>query len=505
MFTKGDFMFFDKMKQIINSEPSYTENGAMGFKTTGHNLLDLNFFVSSLRNESSDNIISMYKKAFYDDKTLALKWLFFARDARFGLGERRLFRIIISDLSKTHPDLIIKLIDLIPHYGRYDDLFFLLDSHMYKHIINFIKNQLDLDMCNMDLDKPISLLAKWMPSINTSSENTKKLAKKLSKDLGMDCKQYRQTLSRLRKYLNIVEVKMSSNAWDTINYESVPSKANLIYRNAFLIHDEQRREAYLESLSKGESKINASVLQPHEIVHKYYETKKYDESLEQMWLNLPNTLKDKDERVIVVADGSGSMTSCIGNSNTSALEVANALAIYFAEKLEGEFKNKYITFSENPAIVDLSNCANLKEKLEKALHYNEIASTNIEKVFGLISKTAMANKMSQDDLPTSILIISDMEFNSAVSSNTNKKLFDLITRRFNNRGYKVPKLIFWNINSRTKTIPLTQNDLGVVLVSGFSIMIMDMIMSFKLDPYEVLVDKLNSDRYNLIDEALKKG
>lgn len=494
-------MFFDKMKQIINSEPSYTENGAMGFKTTGHNLLDLNFFVSSLRYESSENIISMYKKAFYDDKILALKWLFFARDARFGLGERRLFRIIINDLSKTHPNLIIKLIDLIPHYGRYDDLFFLLDSDI--DIITYIKNQLDLDICNMAFDKPVSLLAKWMPSINTSSKNTTQLAKKLSKDLGMDYKKYRQTLSKLRKYLNIVEVKMSANAWDTINYESVPSKANLIYRNAFLIHDEQRREAYLESLAKGESKINASVLQPHEIAHKYYETDKYDESLEQLWLNLPNMLKDKDERVIVVADGSGSMTSFIGNSNTSALEVANALAIYFAEKLKGEFKNKYITFSENPAIVDLSNCVNLREKLEKALHYNEIASTNIEKVFGLILKTAMTNKMSQDDLPTSVLIISDMEFNSAVTSNTNKKLFDLITRRFNNRGYKVPKIIFWNINSRTNTIPLTQNDLGVVLVSGFSVMIMDMIMSCKLDPYEVLVDKLNSDRYNLIEEALK--
>ena len=511
--------FMDAVKDTILEDynTSVTENGALGYATTGKELLDLNFAVASLRNVSEDEIILRFKKAFYENKKLAIKWAFFARDVRGGLGERRLFRIIMCFLSNESPDAVIKTLPLFAEYGRWDDLIYLLkrtvNSEVHNRIIELITIQLVEDRAKYNHSKPISLLAKWMPSENASSEQTKKIASYIRKQLMLSSKEYRQMLSELRKYIDVTERKMSANEWGEIKYESVPSKANLNYKDAFMRHDEQRRKEYLEKLTKGETKINSSVLFPHEIVKRYREMcgtksyydphiKKLDTTLEEMWKALPDTVKGNDN-TIVVADGSGSMQCNIGG-NTQALDVANALAIYFAEHSSGVFKDKYITFSNHPKFVDLSYGQTLKDRLNIAYGHDECANTNIEAVFNIILTTALQNNLKQEELPKNILIISDMEFDSATYCyNTNEKLFTTMSKRYEVCGYKLPRLVFWNVNSRTNTIPVRENENGVALVSGFSTNICQMVMSNETDPFKCLLNTLSSKRYDAVEEALK--
>ena len=511
--------FMNAMQNTLNDEfnVSISENGAIGYRTSGKELLDLNFAVASLRGASEQEIIDKFTKAFFEDKILAMKWLFFARDVRGGLGERRLFRVILKSLIENNSEMVIPVINLIPEYGRYDDLWCLLDNQESAKVVYIIVDeQLIEDLNNMKENKPISLLAKWMPSINASSAQTKKYAKQFCKVFGLTEREYRQILSRFRKYLDVVETKMSAKNWSEIKYEAVPSKANLIYSNAFLKNDEERRKEYLEKLKKGKTKINASTLYPHDIVHKYSGGHcclgNKDATIEALWKALPDTVQGCGN-TIVVADGSYSMTDNIGgNTTVTALDVANALAIYFAEHSSGEFKNKYITFSERPQLVDFSKADSLHDKLQIALTYDECANTNIEKVFDLILTTAIKHNMRQEDMPKNILIISDMEFDSCATSGDsnmwrrnrpNQRLFEIIAQRYADAGYQLPRLVFWNVNSRTGTIPVKENELGVALVSGFSVNIVKMVMSNKLDPYECLLETLNSERYAPIEKALR--
>ena len=338
-------------------------------------------------------------------------------------------------------------------------------------------------------------------------------------------RKYRQMLSKLRKYLKVVEVDMSSKNWSGINYEAVPSRANLIYNKAFLRNDEERRREYLGKLDKGEVKINASTLFPHDIVHKYTLGRQRvpiakDSAIEAMWKALPDMVQGHGN-TIVVADGSGSMTTNVDpKSSVTALDVANALAIYFAEHSSGQFKDKYITFSEQPKLVDFSHCDSLHTKLQMALAHNEVANTNIEAVFDLILNTAIRNHMRQDEMPADVLIVSDMEFDRCATCGAadailpgvyfhssrrtapDQRLFEVIAKRFADAGYKMPRLVFWNVDSRTSTIPVKENDLGVALVSGFSVNVVKMVMSGKTDPFECLLDILNSERYAPIECAL---
>lgn len=503
--------FLNNLINTLNEEfnVSITENGAIGYKTSGNALLDLNFAVSSLRNMSDEDVISMFAKTYLQNKKLVTKWLFFAGDVRGGMGERRLFRLCLTFLAHYEPNTALKILPLVPEYTRWDNYLVLLDSPLRENVCQILKTQLEKDIADMKESKPISLLAKWMPSINASSSETRQYALTLLKFFGWSAKEYRQTLSSLRAYLKVVEVSMSDKRWSDIDYEAVPSKANLIYRDAFLRNDFERRFRYLQVLGTGKAKINAGVLFPHDIVNRYivyhflsYSLRKKDETLEELWKALPDYVKG-DESTICVADGSGSMLSEVGRKNfVTCLDVANALAIYFAERCSGAFKNKYITFSAIPRLVDLGEGKSLHDKIKIALSHNELANTNIEAVFDLILLTAVKSGMKQIDLPKNILILSDMEFDSATACKCNEKLFKTISDRYAEYGYKLPRLIFWNICSRTNTIPVRENELGVALVSGFSPVVMSMVLSNKLDPWECLLEAINSPRYQPVEDAL---
>ena len=514
--------FMNAVKNTLNEDFNYsaTENGALGYRTSGKELVDLNFAVSSMRSMSDEDIYNKFTKAYFEDKMMALRWLFFARDVRGGLGERRLFRVILKNLANDDTDIVKHLVPLVSEYGRYDDLWCLLGTDVDSVIFDIIKKQLTYDIVNMVANKPVSLLAKWLPSENASSVKTKMNARYICKNLCITEREYRRTLSSLRSYIDIVESKMSAKKWKEIKYEMVPSRANLIYNSAFIRNDEERRREYLSKLENGETKINAGTLFPHDIVHKYSVSTgwdtcvgDYDETLESLWKALPDIVNECGN-TIVVADGSGSMTCDVGgNSHVTALEVANALAIYFAEHSSGDFKDKYITFSSRPQLVDFSQCDSLRDKLRVAYTHNECTNTNIEKVFDLILTTAINGHMKQADIPKNVLIISDMEFDYCATCNgsnryfnkPNARLFEVIKKRFEDAGYQMPRLVFWNVNSRTSTIPVKENDLGVALVSGFSTNVCKMVMSGKTDPYECLVETLMSERYNAVEDALKNS
>ncbi len=494
--------FMDEMAIINNKEPniSITENDALGYRTSGSALVDLNFSISSLRNESDDIVIQSFLKAFNEDKELALKWLFYVRDIRMGVGERRLFRVILRHLSIFHPNEIKHLIQYIPEYGRWDDLLELLETNLEHDAILMILNQIEKDHESMKNGKPISLIGKWLPSCNTSSKRTIKLGKRISRLLNMSERKYRILLSKFRKYLNVVETKMSNNNWDEIDYQAVPSNANLLYKDAFLRHDEVRRTQFLKELEEGSVTINSSTLYPYQIFAKYDSMihNDVDPTLEHLWYSLPNTLKDNTKSILVVADGSGSMLIRVGPGGASALSIAQSIAIYFAERLHGNFKNKFITFSSYPEVVNLNHLTTLREKITYVSQFDDCTNTDIEAVFNLVLETALVNKAKQEELPSTILVISDMEFDDGLLNPLDSKLFDSINNKFKSNGYQLPKLAFWNLNSRSGTIPLIENDLGIALVSGFSPHITSMILSGELDPYECLKETLLSNRYQHI-------
>ena len=495
--------FMNNMKQTLNQNSfAYTDNGALGYSTSGTKLLDLNFGVTSFRKQQDIAIENAFAKAFYEDRLMAMKWLFYCRDAREGIGERRLFRVTMKWLAKEQIAFAKAVFHLTPLFGRFDDMWCLLDTDLKDSVISEVSHLLKADIEDMNNEKPVSLLAKWLPSCNASSKETRRLAKIIYKGLGMSPRQYRKTLSALRKYLNVVEVKMSAKQWNEINYNTVPSRANLIYNAAFLKNDEERRRAYLAALERGDKnvKINANVLFPDDIVHKYgsggwySRLKDYDATLEELWKALPTLSTDN---TLVVRDGSGSMSG-------KPLDVSTALAIYMAERNTGEFHNQFITFSRVPKIIDLNGLNSLHDKLDKTYREDDCSNTDIEAVFKLILRTAVNHKMKQEDMPKNIVIVSDMHFDKH-SFNCKDTLFGAIGKEYAAHGYVLPRLIFWNVNGNcsSNVVPVQQNEQGVVLMSGYSQNLIKMVMSNKTDPYECLIEQLNSERYKVIEDLVK--
>lgn len=511
----SDSNFYGKM-QDVKENVSYTENGMEGYKHTDHALVDFNFKVASYRT-SKGQAVTDFKKVLNEKEKYTLKYLMYLRDAREGIGERDLFRTTMLELLKSNVDnkdeIVSTLIAQTPEYGRWDDLWVLLDTEYKSEVINAVKIQLASDMKKLVESKgehteSISLLGKWMPSENASSQNTKRLAHLFIKELGATPRSYRKMLSALRGRLNIVETLACANEWAKIDYNTVPSKANLKYKNAFLAHDEERRRTFLSKAISGdkEVKVHMSVGFPHEIVHDYgrgYRIE-YDQSLEAYWKNLKPCVGLKD--TIVVRDGSGSMTSTVGGTNVSAMDISTALAIYCSQFLSGSFKDKFITFSSQAHLVDLSGCGSLKSKLERTYKEGDCSNTNIQNVFELILKTAWESGMKPEEMPSTVLVISDMEFDPSTDSrswyscgmNAGSNVFKVMDQKFRAAGYKLPKLAFWNVNSRTTTIPCKFNENGVLLISGFSQNVLSMVMNGKTDPYDALIEELDAERYALI-------
>ncbi|MBU5430540.1 DUF2828 family protein [Kineothrix sp. MSJ-39] len=500
---------------------SVTENGAVGYRTTTKPLLDLNFQVSSLRAREEAYIVQEFTKVFHDSPGYAVKWLFFVRDILEGLGERRTFRVCLKYLAISRSEIARAVLNYVPQYGRYDDALILLDTPLAGDVAGMYKKQLDRDLAAMEAGKQVSLLGKWLPSCNTSSKKTRAYAGKLCRYFKMSQKEYRKTLAKLRAYANVIETKMSAGAWADIAYETVPAKANILYDKAFERHDRDRRIEYLEKVLLGEGNLNTKGLMPYEIVHRitgkssYYRVLQGDLLSELMWKKIVREGFQNDwgfEDAIVVADGSGSMFQMAsGSSSVMAIEICNSLAIYFAEQLRGVFHNKAITFSDHPQFIDLKEHTSLKDKLEIMFAHNEMSNTNIEAVFDLLLAMAECENVPREELPKQVLIISDMEFDEATASYflgkkrkpVNDTLFARIAGKYKAAGYRMPRLIFWNVCGRTDTIPMVDNEEGLCLLSGFSQNAMKVAADqTQKDPYKALLQVLDSPRYQAIEDAI---
>ena len=500
--------FATLLRNESNNTKTLTENFAVAYETSGKHLLDFNFKLSQYRNMDTEDIKNDFAKVFFEDPLIATKFIFYVGDVRGGLGERKIFRACFEWLADNKPEVATAVIGLIPEYTRWDNLIkFVTHKTIGDSVLDYICAQFNLDVIGMSNKQPISLLAKWMPSINASSKDTVRLAYYICNKTNTTPKDYRQTLSALRRYLDVVEVKMSAKEWDKIDYEAVPSLANIRYASAFMKNDSERRRAYLSSLQKEKAKINASVSQPHEILRAYTNSrrriKEYDVALEEIWKALPNVCV---ENSLVVRDGSASMICTAGDGKTSCLDIATALAIYCSEHNSKEWENKFITFSSRPKFVDLSSCSTLRDKIIRCNAESDCSNTDIQATMDLILRTAIRNNCSQEDMPKNIIIISDMQFDARYNSfNWNKSLFEQIADDYAKHGYKLPRIIFWNVCSRNfNTIPMQNNELGLILCSGFSIMNMNMFMSGEIDPYKVLLEQLNNKRYSVVEQLVDK-
>ena len=468
------------MKKKVNK--TFTENNALTFKTTQSKVLDLFSMGGALRTRTPEEIEKFISQALAEDKLLAIKCLFYLRDVRGGMGERRIFREGLKILSNYNPKETKKLLPLIPEYGRWDDLFYLDNIP----IDEFLKKQIEEDLKS---DRP-SLLGKWLKSEN-AGKKSKELARKVRAYLGYSSKNYRNLLTALRNKIKIVESQMSRKQWDKINYEAVPSKASMIYKKAFKKHDEKRYEKYLESVEKGEKKINTKTLFPYEIVRQA--RKENDKTLDLLWKNLPDYTKE-NEKALVVADVSGSMYGL-------PMDISVSLAMYFAERNKGIFKNKFITFSEKPELQEIKGTT-LNSKIRNLENAHWDMNTNVQAVFDLILDTGIENKIKKEDMPGTIYIISDMEFDEATDEN-DKTNFEIIKQKYKEAKYNMPILVFWSVDSRQNNVPVTQNEKGVILVSGSSASVFKMAME-KTTPYEFMLSVLNSERYKNIEKVLKK-
>lgn len=487
------------MLQYLKNEANltFTENGAVTNKSTGDYNIDLFATIGAIRHLTDEEIINRFVRAYAEDKDIAMKIIFYARDIREGLGERRVFRVILNWLANNHPETVSKNLKYVSEYGRYDDLLCVFGTPCETTAMEIIKEQLHKDLTAMTENKEISLLGKWLPSINTSNEDAVANAKRIAKYLNMNAKEYRKTLSSLRAYIKIIENNLRLRDY-TFDYSKQPSNAMTKYREAFIRNDLERYKSYLDSVNKGEAKMNTGNVYPYQLVHPYLNryimnglTDEQRLSVNTTWANLPDYGGDED--ILAVIDGSGSM---YWGCTPSPASVALSLGLYFAERNKGAFANHFITFSERPQLVELKGETFL-DKLSYAMTFDEVANTNLEAVFALILNTAIKNKLSQSDMPAKLVIISDMEFDSCVRDGglTNFQNAKLIFEQY---GYKLPEIVFWNVDSRNTQQPVTRNESGVALVSGCTPKLFSMIAGGIVDPYAFMLDVLNKPRYACI-------
>ena len=470
------------------SNKTFTENGAVTHATSLSDCLDLFATIGAIRRQSDEEIITRFSRAFAENADIAMKILFFGRDVRGGLGERRVFRVIVNWLADHEPSALRKNIALIPEYGRFDDLVSLMGTACEKDALAVIRDQLCRDLVSQE---NVSLLAKWLPSVNASNAETIRMGKKIARALGMTDAEYRRTLVKLRARIRIVENHLREKDY-TFDYSAQPSKAMYKYRAAFIRNDAERYAAFMKQVEKGEKTLHTGTLTPYDIIAPCVGfgtmTDEERKAMDVTW----NALEDftTGENALVVVDGSGSM---YGWADPKPAAVAISLAIYFAERNTGAFRNHFITFSENPRLVEIKG-RDIAEKVRYCMGYNEVANTNIQGVFGLILNAAVQYRVPQEEMPSRIYIVSDMEFDCC-AENAGQTNFERTKKAYAQYGYKLPEIVFWNVASRTRQQPVTMNEQGVALVSGCTPRIFSMIASGIMSPYTVMMDVLESERY----------
>ena len=487
------------LKQEANK--TVTENGAATHITTESDCLDLFAAIGALRRESDSEIEARFIRAFTENRDIAMKLLFFARDIRGGLGERRVFKVILNWLAKNEPSTVRKNLTYVAEYGRYDDLLCLMDTPCEKDMLDVIKVQFEADNAALNNGGEVSLLAKWMPSVNASSPETVLCAKKIARHFGMNDADYRKALVSLRAHIRIIENNLREKDY-SFDYSKQPSKAMYKYRKAFMRNDAERYNDFIGKVSSGEVRLHADTLAPYEIVEPYINdtytassrsfmrqiSEQEKNLLNATWASLPDF--GSEENAIAVIDTSGSM---YWDAKPMPAAVALSLGLYFAEHNTGLYKNHFIEFSARPQLIEIKGDT-FADRLRYVASFNEVANTNLEAVFDLILNSAVENNVSASELPAKLIIISDMEFDRCVS-NARSTNFKNAKAKFEAHGYNLPDIVFWNVASRNRQQPITKNKRGVALVSGCTPRLFEMVASGTVNPYAFMLEVVESERY----------
>lgn len=467
--------FLQQLEQ--NSNKTTTENGAVTHRSTLSPLVDFFALAGATRNNPELGL-DLFRKALAENTEYAIKLLFYFRDIRGGQGERLLFRNGLRELAQNYPEQFAIIAPKVAEYGRWDDLLVAMDFQE-AIVIDIIRKQWAKDYKS---ENP-SLLGKWLPSENTSNKESVHMARRIIKALDITPKEYRQNLVALRKQIKIIENNLRQKEYKAINYSNVPSKAGMKYVKAFFRNDEERYKAFLDSIKKKDPKvkINTDTLYPHELYNKVKREGNND-AYNLMWNNLPDYTKGKNG--IVVADVSGSMDGV-------PMSVSVSLALYFAERNKGQFKDRFITFSKIPTLQKVVG-DNLYGRMRSIETASWDMNTNIQAVFDLVLSSAKQSNAFVDELPSVIYIISDMEFDTA--SDNKQTNYEAIKEKYENAGYPMPQLVFWNVNARNKQVPATYDENGVALISGMSPTTFSLAVGGKT-PYETMLEVIHSPRY----------
>ena len=453
-----------------------TENGMVTNPTTLNKCVDLFFSIGAMRGKSQDKVVSLFNEAYKENPLIASKLLFWSRDVRSGAGERQIFRDIVTHLTTTSPQTVRKNIGLIPEFGRWDDVLVLVGTELEDDMFILIKDSLT----NGD-----ALCAKWMPRKGDVANRLRKLFR-------FTPKEYRKMLVNLT---NVVESKMCAKDWESIDYSKLPSLASSRYQKSFVKNDTERYDEYKKALIDGTAKVNAGAVYPYDIIKSINQGGDTIVS-EKQWESLPNWMEDSNERILPVVDVSGSMCCPAGgNDNLSCMDVAISLGMYISERNEGNFKDAFVTFSNNPQLQYLTG--GLKERLNKLRKSDWGMSTDLEAVFNLILNQAKTYNIPQDKMPTKIMILSDMQFNQATRSDLGSQ--SMIESMYEVAGYKKPDIIYWNLNASGANFPVEFDKDGTALVSGFSPSILKPLLSGKnMTPESIMMETVNDERYSLI-------
>lgn len=465
-----------------------TENGAVALNTTSNALLDLFGTIGALREADGNRIKTLFAEAYNQDALFATKIVFYARDIRGGLGERKTFRTLIRYMADKHAEALRPNLDLIGVFGRYDDLYELIGTPLENDMWAAMKKQFEEDLKNLNEGNAISLLAKWIKTADASSDETRKLGILTAQKLGYPVYNFKRIVRSMRKHIGVVESLMSAGRWDEIKYSEVPSRAMMIYRKAFMKHDEQRFSEFINKAEKGEVKINATTLFPYDIVEKILYGRESSKVLEAQWKALPDYV-EKGTNALVMADVSGSM---YGRPMATSI----GLAIYFAERNVGAYHNLFMTFSGQPETIVLRG-ETLEQKIHNVSRANWDMNTDLKAAFDRVLEIAEDNHIPQEEMPKAIVVISDMEIDRC--GNREWSFYDKMAAKFAKHGYVIPNIIFWNVNSRHDVFHADSSRKGVQLASGQSVTVFKQILqNLGYNPVEAMENTINSERYDCI-------
>ncbi len=460
------------------SNVARTTNGMKALKSTLSNTTDLFFKIGASRGK---DITGQFKKAYAENREMALRVAQWARDVRGGAGERELYRQVLKYLEKNASDelLTTRVLENTAEIGRWDDLLIFTNADVKAKAFGLIRNALEAGN---------GLCAKWMPRKGPISIELREF-------LGWSPKFYRKRLVELTK---VVETQMCAKEFDSINFSHVPSLAMSRYSKAFGKNAPDAFTAYKEALKKGDpkvAKVNAGAVYPYDIVKN---VRRGDSALaNEQWKALPNFMGDAS--VLPLVDVSGSMTCKAGGhqskSDITCLDVAVSLGLYCSDKNTGPFKDVFLTFSSNPKFVTVTGT--LSQKVSTMERSNWEMSTDLNKAFDEILRVAIQNNVAREDMPKVLLILSDMQFNCC--RGYDDRAIQMIRRKYNDADYEMPNVVFWNINAH-ENVPVRFDEKGTALVSGFSPSIMKAVLAADMDsmtPEAVMKKAVMSDRYTI--------